>query len=69
MSEKLWAPSWALVLGLQPVGQKRQDYVSGISHSGAVPEVHGSGWEGEKCSLQRHFDLDSASWINHRTTA
>lgn len=52
MSEKLCAPSWALDPGLQPFGQKRQDYVSGISHSGAVPEVQGSGWEGEKCSLQ-----------------
>lgn len=69
MSEKPGAPQWTLVLGLQPVCQKRQDYVSGILRSGDVPEVLGSGWEGEKCSLQRHFDLDSASWINRRTTA
>lgn len=30
-------------LGLSFLGQKRQDYVSGILHSGAVPEVQGSG--------------------------
>lgn len=69
MSEKLRAPQWALDSRLQPVSQKRQDYVLGISHSGVVPKVRGSSWEGEKCSLHWHFHLDSASWINHRTTA
>ena len=64
MSEKRRAPQWALVRGLHSVGLKRQDYVSGISHSGDVPEVGGSGWEGgERCSLQWHLDLDGASRI------
>lgn len=49
--------------------QKRQDYVSGFSHRGAVPKVQGCGREGEKCGLQWHPDLDSGSWINHRTSA
>lgn len=37
MSEKLHAPLWAADLGLPLVGQKRQDYISGLSHSGAGP--------------------------------
>lgn len=65
MSEKLRAPKWVWVLGLQ----KRQDYLSGISHFGAFPKVWGCGWEEAKCSLQWHLDLGSASWIKHWTTA
>lgn len=51
------------------LARKRQDYVSGISHGGAVPKVQGSGRrEREKPSLQWHLDLDSVSWINRSTT-
>lgn len=54
MSEKPHAlPSGLRSWGFNSVGSKRQDYVSGISHGGAVPKVQGSGRrEREKPSLQ-----------------
>lgn len=48
MSKSFCAPLWILVLGLLMSGQKKketQNYVSGISHTGAFPEVQCSGWE------------------------
>lgn len=64
MSKSFCAPLWILVWGLLMCGQKKketQNYVSGISHTGAFPEVQCSGRERGKWSLQWHFDLDSVS--------
>lgn len=60
-----WRAVYSLV-GIGPEDSEKRRLCARHLHFGAVPKVQG--WEEEACSLQWHFDLDSASWINPWTT-
>lgn len=60
-----WKAVYSLV-GIGPEDSEKTRLCARHLHFGAVPKVQG--WEGEACSLQWHFDLDRASWINPWTT-